>query len=231
MAKQQLPHFGIHEDADGVRHLFQDLCPDGFNYVGIKGSTGMSVRKCKKVCSHAVIPTLGLRNLPDKHWYVFQQMLSDNLVKVMLPMPTQGRHSCYIGDNNFEGQIVEYLSCLERMSTPLISSVKPLWAVNLAEIKALLGLTNLHPLVLYGAKEEDSPLVARLLELSRSYPRRLVICGTDELILPKQLNRMKSSLIEVIKLSELISLPLEHIGGEIIKRYCRYQDFRSPLTR
>lgn len=150
MAKIKLPYFGIHEDSAGTKHLFQDICPDGFNYEGIRVGTKMTTRKLTDKCSHAVIPTLSLRRLPDKHWNVFQKILKDELVQVMLPTP---KHSqlVYLEVESLQGKLLEVLACLERMCTPLYKSILPLSETKTEEVVSLLGLTNIHPLVLTGA--------------------------------------------------------------------------------
>lgn len=220
MPRIQLETFGIHEDADGVRHLFQDLCPDGFNYVGLKGSAGLTTRKFKEPCPHAIIPSLGLRTLPTKHWQTFLRLANDPLIKAMIPTP-EDSDPVYLNTEGMDGQSINYISCLERMSTPMTRSIHPLWAMSLVQVKKLLSLSNIHPLVLTGATEDDGTKVSKLMELAALSHRKLVITGTRQLILDPKVNRISSGLTRMCELGVFISLPFEHIGGEIIKRYCR----------
>lgn len=229
MGNSLLPHFGIHQDVDGFRHLFQDLCPEGFNYVGLKGQSGMSVRKLTERCPHAIVPSLGLRNLPSRHWERFLTLIDDPLVQAMLPIP-EDNGAVFLEQTGEGSMLMNALSCLERMSTPMYRSILPFWATNQRELKKYLRISNIHPVVLIGAELGDSARILKYLELAQSYPRKLIIVGSRDIALPSDVPRIETGLLKKISLAELISLPMEHIGGEIIKRYCRKQELNAPMS-
>lgn len=227
-----LPNFGIFEDSDGVRNLYQDLCPYGFNYVGVKSRSNLSVKGIKARCPHAMVPTLGLREVPAKHWKKFMTFFNDELVQAMLPLPNpSGHQAVYLDQEVFGSESSAYLSCLERMSTPMQRSVIPLWTASDRAIQAHLALSNIHPLVIFGAKEGDGPRVANLLEASVCLPRKLIVVGTKKIALPKTTPRISSNLKNLVPLDQLISLPMEHIGCEIIKRYCRREKIYGIMRK
>jgi hypothetical protein len=225
----QLPYFGIHEDADGIRHLHQGLTHEGFNYVGIREGHNQTTRGLKFPCSHAIVPSLGLRRVSRNQWAAFQEILTDPLVMAMLPIPKEDAGVYYLSENKAESRLKEYLTCLENLNTPMLKSVLPFWSVNLAQLKRMLYCTNLHPLVLTGAQLEDSSTVHKYLELAAVAPRKLIISGAYDLIVAPGVPKLEPSLLSKISLCDLISLHMEHLGAEVIRRYCQKTPINRPM--
>lgn len=225
----QVPHFGILEDADGIRHLYQNLCPDGFNYVGVRDNITQSARGLKFPCSHAIVATLGFRKVSSAKWSLFQELLTDPLVEAMLPIPKQGAGVHYLVDNGHTENLREYLACLENLNTPMIKSIIPFWSVNWAQFKRMINSTNIHPLILTGVNIEDAPTVNKFFELAKVSPRTLIITGADDVILAPDIPRIEFTVHHKISLCNLISLHMEHMGVEVVRRYCQKLPINRPM--
>ena len=218
---KQVLHYGILPDDDGIRYLYQNLTPDGFNYVGVRDNALQTARGLKFPCPHAIVPTLGFRQVSNVQWGVFEDIITDPLVAAMLPIPKQDAGAHYLIDDGTVVNFMEYLSCLENLSTPIMRSTMPIWSVNWAQFKRMITSTNIHPLVLTGAKIDDAPTVNKFLELAKVSPRTLIITGVSDLITAPDIPRIEFKLNRKINLCNLISLHMEHIGVEIIRRYCQ----------
>mgnify|MGYP005988371485 CR=1 FL=1 len=83
----------------------------------------------------------------------------------------------------------------------------------------------------YGATIADSELIVTLENISKSLPRKLIIAGSRDTALSEGVIRIQSNILSLLDLPELISLPLEHIGGELIKRYCQNENFYKPMSK
>lgn len=219
-----LPYYGIHSTPSGVQYLFQDMQPFGWEFLGINQKTQLSVKHLRNQCSHNVNVHLGGNAPSRKHWAEFEKLLSDPLVEAMLPIPN-GR--TYFLDQYSLDDAINWLSCLERLSSPLYSQVKPLWSSSLKAVSAEMKRSNIHPMVLTDVSMDDNNTIKRLNDLSKTTPRTVVFTGDSDLVIPKDIQRLDTTIHQRTSLNDLISLPLEHIGAYIIAKYCRGESLQT----
>jgi len=214
-----LSHYGVHADTDGISYLFQDLCPYGWEFFGLKDKRATrSVKHLKNQCPHQINVYLAQRVLSNKIWNSFLRIVNDPLVQAMLPLPNG---ETYHFDQTSIDNPTEWLSCLERLSSPLHTAVKPLWSETNQVLSKKLQLTNIQPLVLMDINAEDALTARRLHDLNKTCPRTLILSCTEQLVLPKSVKSIETQLESLTSLKDLISLPLEHIGSYLIAEYCK----------
>ncbi|WMC09556.1 hypothetical protein PU634_10550 [Oceanimonas pelagia] len=214
-----LPCFGLHKASDGVWYLHQDITLDGAQFVGLKGGNpDGKVNHLKGKCSHAIPPGAGLREPARPHWDKFRAYMADPLVNALLPLPRPQSAYYLATPDNLDLSVL--LRCLERLSSPVYSWVRPLWSVTAAQLKSQLVLTNLHPMVLYGGTMDDSQKIQQSLELAQVYSRPLLLVGSSFQVLPPGVERVETKLQEC-DVQTLVGLPLEQIGSYLIRRYCQ----------
>jgi len=118
-------HFGIHIDSDGVAFLEQGR--GSTNVVGLSRKSGLEVRlpSRRKHCNHQVPLSSPVPH--DHHWQFFGSLLSDPLVRAMLPVPKSDDRLFYIGDNP---RLSTVLILLSKLSSPIHNVVVPIWALK-----------------------------------------------------------------------------------------------------
>lgn len=215
-----LPFYGIHEDS-GTAYLYQDTCPFGWEFIGLNKRSKQSVKHLKNQCSHTINVNLATRKLSNNHWNRFKSLVSDPLVQAMLPIPNGKTY--YLDQSQLDSS-ANWLSCLERLSSPLHTWVKPLWSENVSGVVKQLKMTNIHPMVLTDISSSDHENALRLAKLNRTTPRTLILAGEPNLVLPPHVERITTNIESLIGLQELISLPLEHIGSYILAQHCKGVD-------
>jgi hypothetical protein len=216
---RQLPSYGLHTSDQGITYLFQDLCPYGWEFLGLKNSrSNLSVKHLKNQCPHQINMYLAQRVLSKKVWDSFCRIVNDPLVRAMLPLPN-GR--TYSFDQNSIENSTEWFSCLERLASPLHTGVKPFWVDSNQAMARKLALTNIQPLVLMDVKAENTLDVRRLHDLNKTCPRTLIISCTEQLVLTPSVEVIQTQLESLISLKDMISLPLEHIGSYLIAEHCK----------
>jgi hypothetical protein len=222
-----LPCFGLHKSSDGVWYLHQDITLEGAQFVGLKtGNPTGTVRHLKGKCSHAIPPGAGLRAPARPHWNMFRSYMADPLVKALLPLP-RAQQAYYLGTpQGLDAPVL--LRTLERLSSPVYSWVRPLWSVTDNQLKSQLTLSNLHPMVLYGATMDDSQTVQKYLELAMAHNRPLVILGSTFQVLPPGVETLETELQET-DVHCLLGLPLEQIGSFLIRRHCQQVELTDDL--
>lgn len=212
-----LGYYGIHED-DGVSYLYQDICPYGWNFIGLSTKSNLSVKPLKNQCSHNINVNLATRKLSKIHLAKFNNIVADPLVQAMLPVPNG---KTYFLDENQLPEAAVWLACLERLNSPLHTWVKPLFAVSMNHALKHIDKTNIHPMVFVDLKSTDTEDVLKLATAARTSPRTVIFCGTPSMVLPKHIERLETKLGELTSLQDLISLPLEHLGSHILSEYCK----------
>lgn len=222
-----LPCFGLHKSDDGVWYLHQDITLEGAQYVGLKGGNPTHhVQHLKGKCPHAIPPGAGLRPPAKHHWSMFRSYMNDPLVTALLPLPREQKAYYLPTPKGVDAPVL--LRCLERLSSPVYSWVRPLWSVTLNQLKSQLAMTNLHPVVLYGGTMEDGPTVQKYLELAHAYQRPLVIMGSAFQVLPPGVEQLETSLQEA-DVHSLIGLPLEQLGAFLVRRHCQQQELTDDI--
>lgn len=214
-----LPHYGIHK-IGGLLYLFQDNLSEGWNFVGSRYPSNASVRGLGNKCSHVFNPHQINLKLSHKHWDKFEPLLADPLVQAMLPLPARSQKAYYLPASKV-AMTPMVLAMLERLSNPLHYQTKALWAKTDAQVLRALDHTNIHPIALHSAGVVDSDRIRKLLMAAQDGRRHLIISGFDDVLLPSNVQMLDSRINQLMPLEALAGLPLEHIGLEIVARYCR----------
>ena len=212
-----LGYYGIHED-DGVSYLYQDICPHGWEFIGLNRKSNLTVKHLKNQCSHNINVNLATRKLSKIHLSKFNGIASDPLVQAMLPIPNG---KTYFIDTKELPDAANWLACLERLNSPLHTWVKPLFAVNTSHIVKHMDMSNIHPMCFVDLTTDDSAAVQRLAMIAKTTPRTVIFCGDGSMVLPKHIERLSTNLSDKISLQDLISMPLEHLGSYILSEYCK----------
>jgi hypothetical protein len=163
--------------------------------------------------------------VPDaRHWNRFVELLDDPLVQAMLPLPKLvGQKSFFISDRSDTLSI--YLSCLSRLSSPIQSVVRPFWMMDKKDVEKQMNRSNIQPWVITSASSKNQTRITELLQAADLFPRTLIITGSDDLVLQKTTQRIKTK-IQDVPLQDLLTLPLESIGAAVIRKYAR----KEPLV-
>tara|TARA_X000001388_G_scaffold52616_3_gene38330 strand:- start:2496 stop:3182 length:687 start_codon:yes stop_codon:yes gene_type:complete len=212
-----LGYYGIHDD-DGVSYLYQDVCPYGWEFIGLNRKSNLTVKHLKNQCSHNINVNLATRELSKIHLRKFNRVVTDPLVQTMLPIPNG---KTYFLDETKLPEAANWLACLERLNSPLHTWVKPLFAVNKGHAAKHLGMTNIHPMVFVDLTPHDSDTVLRLATIAKTSPRTVIFCGDPKIVIPKHIERLETNLSSLTTLQDLISLPLEHLGSYVLSKYCK----------
>ncbi|QTM65166.2 hypothetical protein D0436_23780 [Shewanella decolorationis] len=69
----------------------------------------------------------------------------------------------------------------------------------------------------------------KFFELAKVSPRTLVITGAEDVILAPDTPRIEFSVHHKISLCNLISLHMEHMGVEVVRRYCQKLPINRPM--
>ena len=118
-----------------------------------------------------------------------------------------------------------YLPLLSRMTSPIRPIYTPIWAVKLPQILEELTQSNVQPLVLVDIQPKDTEMVAKIAKLAISQPRRLIMAGKREVVLPPTVERVQSG-IEQFDLRDLMTLPWESYGAIVVRRYMRNEPIK-----
>ena len=219
-ATRQLEFSGVHE-LDGMRWLFQSTSVSGWSFVGIKSGSGYSTRGLK-TCTHEIPVPLTYRPVSRRHWQTFQKLFNDPLVQAMLPVPKDGKvgTGVYFLDVAKCPRYVEILAVLERMSSPMHRALRSWWSCRSSTLFKEMGYTNVHPLMIHNLRSVDVNETRQIASDALTRPRTVVLAGED-MILSQDVTVLETGLND-LALDDLIALPWEHIGANVVLNYCRY---------
>jgi hypothetical protein len=223
--KIAVPLYGIHWTADGIAYLHQGRAAT--NFLSLKQASPFVVQTPRRLPCNHLFPVSAV--VPDaSHWKQFQQLVTDPLVKAMLPLPKDALEAgvFILEDTNDEMNVI--LLSLSRMSSPIAPIVRPIWHFTATDLRTELTRTNVQPLVLTQANPKHQRLIDEVANQCLTTPRRVVITGTADLIVRKPAQRIRSTLLAGEE-SPIISLPLEALGMTALRRYARREDPLSDL--
>jgi hypothetical protein len=158
----------------------------------------------KKPCEHRI--DLSLPS-PDREFPDHQ------LVDAMSPVP---RSDTYRIPFVTAGEGKLWLATLARMSSPTGVPIRPMWALTSKDIFQELEKTNVQPLVLVDVHVSERKKLDQVVAAAPYLPRKLVLEGTRDVILPPGTDRIgvpDSHLIDVL------SLPWEAYGAQLLRRH------------
>lgn len=219
-----VPHYGVHITPDGIAYLQQGR--GGANAVGLRARSPFYVRLpyANLPCNHQIALT---SPVPDPtHWNKFRSLLIDPLVEAMLPVSSRVPNSpLYLPSM----QLNEYIVTLSRLTSPIYSIVNPIWMIDMETIQRQLSATNIQPLVLIDFSTSHTDQINRLYTLSLTSPRRLIMVGKRDVVLPSGVIKIESDIAQKIALSDLTVLPLEQLGAMVLRRHMRRHQLDAPL--
>ena len=215
-----MEHYGINW-VDNTAWLVQGR--SGTNFLGL--NQRCPITPPKGPCNH-LVPTAA--PVPDKsHWRLFQELLKDPLVQALLPIPHEPGERCfYLEDPRDDLRL--YLTTLSRLTSPILSVIKPTWMFKMTSAERELGASNIQPIILTQATAKQQPVVTSLAKLSDYAPRTILMTGTDEVVVPQPMKRIQTN-IKDFNLEDLMLLPLEILGATVIRRYARHEDIAADL--
>lgn len=212
-------HYGIHWTDEGVAFLEQGR--SGANAVGLRMKSPFNVQlpNRKRHCNHQI--TLNSAVPSDLHWDYLSQLFGDDLVRAMLPLPKLDGGVFWLEQS--EG-IEVFLTTLARMSSPINPIVIPIWMVKAADnIIDELHSTNVQPLILTGVEPKHSSLIADVAKAATILPRRLILVGSPDVIVPQSAKRIRTELSspDLINIQDFTALPWEQLGATVVRKFMR----------
>lgn len=208
----QVDHYGLHFDG-AVPWLLQGR--GGSNFVGLNKKTPFFTKGT--MCNH-LIPLAA--PVPDRvHWEFFQSIARDPLVKAMLPIPHLPEDRAFFFEDPYDDLIL-YLSCLSRFSSPIKPIVKPAWMVKETDIEFEMSRTNVQPWVITKIGPKNQGMVTKIAEASLILPRTVILTGHPDVIVTSPMKRCETSIRD-IHLDDLISKPIENLGATVLRRFAR----------
>lgn len=210
---QPVSHYGVHRDSDAILHLMQAPGRSG-NFIGLPTASPFKVQTdSSRSCPHLI--SFSEPGVSKGDWRRFQELLSDPLVKQMLPLPREdGEVVRFFNDPALE--LLFPLIALSRLCSPVSQVVFPIATLNPRQLSEELSLTNICPLVLIGVKPEHQMLIERTAGNSMFLPRRLVLLGESTVVAAGYIKRETTKIR-----GSLNSLPMENLGALILRQYAR----------
>lgn len=219
--------YGLHATEDGVNYLHQGAF--AANFIGLKKPSPHVVRlRVRKACPH-MINVLSPR--PDRvHWESFLKIMNDELVQEMLPLPKKPHGLVpFLGDEF--GRLSKVLISLSRMCSPNYSVISTMSSTQWYErTLSDLSITNVAPLIINGCGTRHQDKIIQLAGDSLHLPRKLILVGHPDMICRAPLRRITTELTTAIE-DELMLLPLEAIGANILKKYARNEPLDSVMEK
>ncbi len=200
-----LSSYGIYRDDFGVSWLQQ---AKGENAVGLKGDSPFKVDRRK--CNHQI--DLTKSPSPDD-WKYFTDRLSHPLVQAMLPVPRIASGIIYI-----DGDALEQVKQLARMSSPIRSTVVPIWMLNRKELYDELQESNIQPLVAYGVTGSDTTFIQEVGQYGGDMPRTFLYMANPDFV-----KTWNSTLLPWSKIPIDVreDVDWEAVGAKVVRDYMR----------
>lgn len=220
-------HYGLHRDDDHIAYLHQGKMQA--NFIGLEGGSPFKVEPINsRPCPHSIDPALP--SPPEKAWTRFCSLNGDPLFRECIPRIPRGSRAplTFIVDTGFG--LNAYIAELVRTWAPAGVGARPIWQCRRDAIFREMQITNLAPLILTQARVEDNGLLYEIIDAAAYSPRRVLVTGSANMVVPAPAKRKVSRLAELISLPELRSLPLEQCGVEYIRQLARNQVVCSPMT-
>jgi hypothetical protein len=218
-----VPNYGIHWTSSGVAYLQQGR--GGTNALGLKEKSPFSVRlpNNKVHCNHQINIATPVPN--DYHWNFFTTAMRDPLVWEAIPTPKEAREAVFVQDD--EKKLPLYLIDLSRMSSPIYNCVVPIWYAQKQTLLDELNSTNVQPLIITEVEAKHSALVQDLCNASLYQPRKLIISGKSDVVLPPSCRRVQTK-VNQFDIHDFTAIPWEAIGATVVKKYMRHEWIKNP---
>jgi hypothetical protein len=206
---KSVPCFGVHVDEDGVKWLMQKA--GGENAIGLKEAAPFDVQQIRRKCNHEIPLARGQWQAHEVLKY--ENLDEDELIRLMSPIPRTEEGTFFVeetGDNR------DMMITLSRLSSPVMSSVRPIYAFNdESEIYEWVNRSNIQPLVLFRMQQDSTVLMRELAQSCKNSKSPLIFMGPKNLYLPSGVKKI-SKLPELPKTAEW-----ETIGAGILYSWMR----------
>lgn len=212
-----VPYYGIHRTSTGVAYLQQGR--SGTNALGLREKSPFVVRlpTGRVHCNHQIPLSAPVPH--DHHWEIFLKLVDDPLVEAMLPLPKEPGEGVYFLPAEDDRHTLA-LVMLSTMSSPIYPCVVPAWMMRREKLVAELYSTNVQPLVVTHLTAKHSDLVNELTMVAATAPRKLLLVGKPDVIVPKSVKRLETDLFSH-EMEDLQGLPWEILGATLIRKYMR----------
>lgn len=205
-----LHQFGLHE-LEGVKYLVQNR-RECFNFIGLKDNPKVSVAApAGMLCPHRFTPQPRLNDegLDHLNWVSGAQF-----VNLFLPKPRPGRlvfvHSRHHGLNELAKEAAK-LSCMQGIVT------SPIWGMTTRAVMKASTLSNISPIVLTGARFEHTPIVTTLKQIAESGTRPIIVVGSKDVLVPKDVEQVEVAHPVEIALRKLATMNMPALGWEVLR--------------
>ena len=81
-------------------------------------------------------------------------------------------------------------------------------------------MSNVQPLVLMGVKPPQTATLNQIAEALPTLPRRLIVTGSDDVVVPQGITRIVTSLNKYDQ-HDLVRLPWESLGAVLVRKHMR----------
>lgn len=112
------------------------------------------------------------------------------------------------------------LATLARMSSPTRVPMRPMWSMEPRHLLGLLDETNVQTLVLCDIGLDDRKKLDRVIETAESSPRKILLHGNPQVILPPTVTRTR---VPTWHLPDVVALPWEAHGATLLRNHMRNQ--------
>jgi hypothetical protein len=114
------------------------------------------------------------------------------------------------------------LVMLSRMSSPIYPCVVPIWTLTAEAVVAELQQTNVQPFVLTKIEGKHSPMAGQVARAAVYLPRRLILAGQSDVVLPPVVKRIETQLDKgKYDIHDITVLPWESLGAATVRKYMR----------
>lgn len=216
----EVSHFGVHRTSS-LSFLLQGGGNEQNAWsMGVRSPFVVTSRRSKP-CNHNIQLNM---TVDEEHLETFFRIAESPLVRAMLPFPREhgSRGYAFMKDHDDRNLDIAMLS-LSRLSSPIKNIIYPIWAESLVWLRNEVNITNVQPLVLTGVNATHHGIIDKLSDLLFTSPRTVVLSCEEKIFIDTSRIRM----IETGDLSEqvddLLSLPLEKIGGYLLRLFMRNQ--------
>lgn len=226
---QTVTHYGIHRDEEGIAWLMQGR--GSTNVLGLKKKPPFKVQlpTGSKHCNHQIPMTVPVPN--DFQWDFFVQLMDDPLVQAALPVPKKAGGAYFVDDPH--GDMMWYLSLVSRMSAPIYPIVVPRWITTEQNIVKELQQTNVQPYFVADVEVKDSAFLSKVSKAAISMPRKLIVSGHPDTVVPQTMSRVQTSLNDhnLYDPNDLEALHWEGLGATLLRKHMKAEPIDKTASQ
>lgn len=220
---QTVPHYGIHWDEEQIAWLMQGR--GSTNALGLKKKPPFKVQlpSGSKHCNHMIPVAAPVPN--DFQWSFFTDLMDDPLVQAALPIPKKASGAYFVEDPY--QNLMWYMSMLSTMSSPIYPCVVPRWTTNERAVVKQLEQTNVQPFFIADVEPKDGAFLSKIGKVAMQQPRKLVVAGDPDVVVPQTMTRIKTSLnnSSTYDVNDLEALHWEGLGATLVRKYMKREPY------